>query len=72
MKFLEIDTDEEHVHFLVQSVPMCSVKKIVQRVKSPTAREIFRCCPEVKKKLWSGEFWFDGYFASTVGQHGDE
>ena len=72
VKFLEIGTDEEHVHFLVKSVPMYSVKKIIQRVKSLTAREIFRCCPEVKKKLLGGEFWSDGYFASTVGKHGDE
>jgi putative transposase len=72
IKFLEIGTDENHVHFLVQSVPMYSVKKIVQMVKSLTAREIFRRCPEVRKKLWGGEFWSDGYFASTVGKHGDE
>jgi putative transposase len=26
----------------------------------------------VKKQLWGGEFWSDGYFASTVGKHGDE
>lgn len=72
IKFLEVGTDENHVHFLVQSVPMYSVKKIVQLIKSLTAREIFRRCPEVKKKLWGGEFWSDGYFASTVGKHGDE
>ena len=72
IKFLEIGTDGNHVHFLVQSVPMYSVKKIVQMVKSLTAREIFRRCPEVKKKLWGGEFWSNGYFASNVGKHGDE
>lgn len=72
IKFLEIGTDENHVHFLVQSVPMYSVKKIVQMIKSLTAREIFRHCPEVKKMLWGGELWSDGYFASTVGKHGDE
>jgi len=72
LKFLEIGTDEDHVHFLVQSVPTYSVKKVVQTIKSITAREIFRLCPEVKKKLWGGEFWSDGYFASTVGKHGDE
>ena len=72
IKFLEIGTDEDHVHFLVQSVPMYSVKKVVQMVKSVTAREIFRCCPEIKKKLWGGEFWSEGYFASTVSKHGDE
>lgn len=72
IKFLEIGTDQDHVHFLVQSVPMYSVKKIVQMVKSLTARELFRTCPEIKKYLWGGELWSDGYFASTVGKHGDE
>ena len=72
IKFLEIGTDEDHVHFMVQSVPMYSVKKIVQMIKSITAREIFRRCPKVKQQLWGGEFWTDGYFASTVGKHGDE
>ena len=72
MKFLEIGTDNDHVHFLVQSVPGYSVTKIVRVLKSVTAREIFKCCPQVKKKLWGGEFWTDGYFASTVGKHGDE
>ena len=72
LKFLEIGTDKDHVHFLVQSVPIYSVKKIVQMIKNLTAREVFRRCPYVKKMLWGGEFWSDGYFASTVGKHGDE
>src|ERR687895_1933514 len=70
--FLEVGTDRDHVHFLVQSVPIYSPKKIMQTVKSITAREILAACPEVKKKLWGGEFWTDGYFVSTVGKHGDE
>src|SRR3569832_2244049 len=72
IKFLEIGTDKDHVHFLVQSVPMYSVKKIVQMIESITAREMFQRCPQVKKQLWGGEFWSDRYFASTVGNHGDE
>ncbi len=72
LKFLEIGTDEGHVHFLVQSVPTYPVTKLVTTIKSITAREIFRLCPHVKKQLWGGEFWSDGYFASTVGKHGDE
>lgn len=70
--FLEIGTDDDHVHFLVQSVPMYSPKKIDQVVKSITAREVFRQCPDVKKLLWGGEFWSDGYFVNSVGQHGNE
>ncbi|MDE9430509.1 IS200/IS605 family transposase [Xenorhabdus bovienii] len=72
VKFLEIGTDKDHVHFLVQSVPTYSVTKIVTLIKSLTAREIFKRCPQVKKALWGGEFWTDGYFASMVGKHGDE
>ena len=72
IKFLEIGTDKDHVHFLVQSVPTYSVTKLVTMIKSLTAREIFRRCSHVKKQLWGGEFWSDGYFASTVGKHGDE
>ena len=72
IKFLEIGTDDDHVHFLVQSVPVYSVTKLVTMIKSLTAREIFKKCPYVKKQLWGGEFWSDGYFASSVGKHGDE
>ena len=72
IKFLEIGTDEDHVHFLIQSIPTYSVTRLVTVLKRLTAKEIFRRCLEVKKQLWGGEFWSDGYFASTVGKHGDE
>ena len=70
--FLEIGVDRDHAHFLIQSVPMYSPTKIVTTVKSITAREIFAAVPEVKQKLWGGEFWGKGYFINTVGQHGSE
>lgn len=72
IKFLEIGTDNDHVHFLIQSVPTYSAKKIIQTVKSITAREIFERVPEVKEKLWGGELWTDGYYVSTVGRRGNE
>jgi REP element-mobilizing transposase RayT len=72
IEFLEIGTDSDHVHFLVQSVPMYSPTKIVRTIKSITAKEIFRQMPEVKKQLWGGEFWSDGYYISTVGAHSSE
>jgi REP element-mobilizing transposase RayT len=70
--FLEIGTDKDHVHFLIQSVPMKSPTQIIKMLKSITAREIFRLHPEVKTKLWGGEFWTDGYFVNTVSRFGDE
>ena len=70
--FLEIGTDDNHVHFFVQSVPMYSPKQLTQIIKSITAREVFKACPEVKKYLWGGKFWSAGYFVSTVGAHANE
>jgi len=72
MSFLEIGTDRNHMHFLIQSVPTYSPMKLVQTLKSLTARQVFARAPEVKKQLWGGEFWGDGYFVTTVGQHGNE
>ena len=72
IEFLEIGADRGRVHFFVQSVPMYSPKQLVQIIKSLTAREIFKSCPEVKKHLWGGKFWTDGYFVSTVGAHANE
>jgi putative transposase len=70
--FLEIGTDQDHVHFLVQSVPTYSPTKIVKTIKSLTAREVFQRVPGVKRQLWGGEFWSKGHFISTVGRHGSE
>ncbi len=67
--FVEIGTDGDHVHFLLQSVPSYSPTKIVRLVKSLTAREVLARCPQVKKKLWGGEFWLDGYFIASGGEH---
>ena len=53
-------------------MPTYSVTKIVTTVKSVIAREVFAQAPEVKGKLWGGEFWGKGYFVNTVGQHGSE
>ena len=72
IEFLEIGADSDHVHFLIQSVPMYSPSRIAQTVKSITAREIFRRVPSVKKQLWGGEFWTKGYFINSVGQYGNE
>ena len=70
--FIEIGTDKDHVHFLIQSIPMMSPTRIIQVVKSITAKEIFKLHPEVKEKLWGGEFWTKGFYVNTVGRHGDE
>jgi putative transposase len=72
ISYVEIGSDDDHVHFLVQSVPMMLPKRIVQITKSITAKEIFKRHPEVKQKLWGGKSWTSGYYMNTVGQYGNE
>ncbi len=72
IKILEIGSDEDHVHFHIQSVPNNSITRIVTVLKSITAREIYKTHPEVKRLLWGGNFWTSGYYANTVGSHGTE
>ena len=67
--FVEIGADENHVHFLMQSVPKLSVEIIVRTIKSITGKELFRLHPEVKNQLWGGQFWTSGYYVNTVGHY---
>ncbi len=62
-----MEVSEEHVHMFVSFPPRYSIGKVVGMFKSISASEIFEEYPGVKKQLWGGEFWEDGYFARTVG-----
>ena len=67
---IEIDTlevVEDHVHLFVSFPPRYSISNVVGKLKSISASVIFREFPEVKRQLWGGEFWEDGYFVRTVG-----
>ena len=62
-----LEIAEDHVHIFLSFPPRYSISKVVGMLKSITASVIFKEHPEVKKELWGGEFWEDGYFARTVG-----
>ena len=64
--FIEVGTDGNHVHFLVQAVPTYSPTEIVTTIKSNIGRAVFKYNPEVKRYLWGGELWTDGYYVTTV------
>ena len=68
MKFETIGFDEDHVHFLLQSVPKYSPSQLFRIVKSITAIKLFENYPDLKKELWGGEFWSDGGYVGTVGE----
>lgn len=72
IRFIEIDTDQDHVHFLLQSVPALSPSTIAKIVKSLTSKYIFEQHPELRKMLWGGNFWTSGFYMNTVGQYANE
>jgi putative transposase len=63
----EMKVAPDHVHIFLSFPPRYSIAHVVGMLKSISGSEIFDKFPEVKKELWGGEFWEDGYFARTVG-----
>ncbi len=71
IEFEKIGTDGDHVHLLCSFAPKYAGSKMVRIFKSITARELFTRFPELKKKLWGGEFWSDGFYMATVSERGN-
>jgi putative transposase len=63
----EMEVSQDHVHIFCSFPPRLSISQVMTRFKSLSARAIFREHPQIKKQLWGGEFWEEGYFARTVG-----
>jgi len=68
----QIGFDKDHIHFYIQFLPKYSGGQVIRTIKSVTAQRIFERNPEVKEKLWGGEFWTDGYYIGTVSPHGSK
>ena len=67
----ELGCDINHIHLLCSFHPKYSGGQIVRLFKSITSRELFKQFPDLKKELWGGEFWSDGYYLSTIGERGN-
>ena len=64
--FDAIGCDGDHVHLFVGAEPKNSPSRVMQIIKSITARKIFKEYPEIRKQLWGGELWSDGGYIGTV------
>ncbi len=60
-------TDGNHIHLFLGAAPRYSPAEVVKIIKSISARIIFQEFPDIRKELWGGEFWGDGYYVRTVG-----
>jgi putative transposase len=71
IEFEKIGCDSDHIHILASFAPKYSGSEIVRMFKSITARELFKQFPLLKKDLWRGEFWSDGFYFATVSERGN-
>ncbi|MFH1560053.1 MAG: IS200/IS605 family transposase [Chloroflexota bacterium] len=58
---------EDHVHVFIEAAPAYSPARLVQILKSISAREVYKKFPKMRKAMWSGKIWSDGYFVRSVG-----
>ena len=58
---------EDHVHVFIEAPPRYAPAEVVQIMKSISAREVFKEFPKMRKTMWSGRIWGDGYFVRSVG-----
>ena len=62
-----MEVAKDHVHLFLNFPPRYAIAKVVGILKSMSASELFKEFPELRRQLWGGEFWEDGYFVRTVG-----
>ena len=68
IEIVELEIPEDHIHMVVRSEPKQSPSKIMQVIKSISAREFFRMYPEIKKKMfWGGKLWTQSFFVESIG-----
>lgn len=68
----QVGFDKNHMHILCRFLPKYAGGQVVKLVKSVTARQIFKEVPQLKKELWGGEFWTDGYYIATISGRGNK
>lgn len=72
-QIIEINTDKDHVHILVNCSPQHYIPEIIQKMKGTTSRILMKENREIlNKKLWSGHLWNPSYFVATVSENTEE
>lgn len=70
---VELEIPGDHIHMVVRSEPKQSPSKVMQVIKSISARQFFKRYPEVKRRhFWGGKLWTQSYFVETIGNADEE
>jgi len=71
IEFEKLGYDQDHIHMLVSFPPKYGGSDVVRIFKSITAKQLFKQFPALRKELWGGEFWSDGFYFATVSERGN-
>ena len=59
--------DSDHVHLFVSAPPKVCIPEMVRVFKCVSAQMLFNEFPKIKKQLWGGHVWSEGYAVRTAG-----
>ena len=73
-EIIEVETDKDHIHLMIQYIPRVSISSIVNRLKSITTYHLWKKYKLfLKQHFWKeNTFWTDGYFVCSVGEASPE
>jgi putative transposase len=65
-----MESDINHIHFLIRYIPRLSVSSIVRKLKQESTKQIWSLYSDVlSQEFWLEKtFWSDGYFACSIGE----
>lgn len=69
-----VETDKDHIHYMIELEPNVSISKIISLIKSYTTYHIWKKYSQyLSRYFWKERtFWSDGYFVSTIGNVSEE
>ena len=73
-EILEMESNKDHIHLLIESEPKISVLQIVRVIKSKSTIELWKNHSEqLRKDFWyQNMLWSRGYFACTIGNASED
>ena len=73
-KILEMEVDQDHIHFLLKIKPALSIAQVVRRLKQVSTNQLYKKAgPHLRKFFWrKNVLWTGGYFVATVGYVGED
>ena len=71
---IEMETDKDHIHLMIQFIPRLSISSIVNRIKSISTYRIWQLHSKfLSQHFWKEKtFWTDGYFVCSIGEASPE